>query len=169
MKNVFLQKEFGKCLFFCLANLFNDKSIIDNGSLEGYHVDGRRIIEKLMPGFSLGYKALHHNQMKPIMDENVFSYAFDTEKGEMFVPYITSTISNTKEKYNHSMLVLFDVTSKLLHILDPQREFAEEMTTTEFLQNYELMEVEVIIELKQGGTASFRKNDFPHLFIDERI
>lgn len=162
MKNLFIQKEKGKCLFYNLANLFNDEKIIKNGKDHGYHMDLRRIIESKMDNLTAVHWLLSEN---PIKNTKVFQHDTEFSGFSIFFASAKSLI----EGQLHSLLIFSNTKKDELIILDPHFEYSFTMRSRYFLNYYDLIELETIADIKEGQMAGFNYTDFKHLLEENEV
>lgn len=166
MKLKYIQKEFGKCLYYCLANIFNNDTFLKDAKKEGYHMDARRIVEKITEGkMSVSYHFLHQPFMEDILREDVFT---PQTVGEYYNCYIVNVVSNTENKfgvgsYLHSLIVLVDCENNGLVSFNPYNEEGKKMSAAELLNTYQVREIETICNSVDGGQMCFYKEYFNHL------
>lgn len=158
MKNKFIQKSYGKCLFYCLANMLNNETILDEAKTNGFHVDGRRIVEKLTE-HTLVYWLKNDLKMKPFKETNAFDQHTNFAG---YAVYIASVQSST-EGVLHCLLVLVDTVTGKLTVLDPHSEDSVEMTKEYFLNHYNLYELETLAERNEGAQIGLPYEMFSHL------
>ncbi len=161
MKLKFVQQDWGKCLFYCLANIFNDNSIIENGHNGGYHMDARKVVErKTNNEFSVVYHALVQNYMNPISDASVFKS--QKNNSQYYTAYIVS-VPGSQPKTYHCLLVFNDCLSDELIVFDPMKVDGVRMLATDFMKKYSVFEIETICTTGDGGQIFFNRNYFNHL------
>lgn len=134
MKNIFIQKEFGHCVNFCYANLFNDNKFISKTHLSEYGkntIQERKMIENITRN-EFSTKDLFSSQSKPI--ENyipVFEYNVNEVIGaspeeKYYASYVIGVDSKTRIGKIHAVLAIQEFTKhsedSIMHILDPREE-----------------------------------------------
>lgn len=166
-KNKFVQTEFGKCLFYCWANLLNDENILNRATvssnqLGGVPLDTRYIIEAWSDGkLTSGNILCIPVNCKAIKDPNVFKMDSQFDK-EYYLPYV-AVVRSARPGYLHCIALLQDLTRDNIIILDPISDKGIRVSYAEMLDMYDLFELECIYDLSDGGGLCWTIEQFEHL------
>ena len=100
-------------------------------------------------------------------DPLVFDCWHDKMKDEEIENYVRAYIVSIKKpSKNHAILVLLNVKTKLLHIVDSMKEEISIMTKEDFVFKYHVIQVEAVESEEFVGTDKvtfFYKNPMSHL------
>lgn len=169
LKNKFIQKEFGGCLFYCLANLFNEEEIISlgRGKEGGYHMDARNIIEDRIKYHTL----TAWNKRTLIEDPIERTDIFDNLSNFDGYCVLLITIESDTKGYFHQLLGFVDGQTGELIVLDPRQLHSTTFKNPiDILKWRKVYEIEAITDKVKGSIMSFGKNYFSHLqVIDEEV
>ena len=161
MQLKFIQQKWGQCLFYVLANVFDDINIIPADKLGGYHMDARRITElKTNKTFSVIYHSLVPNYLKPISDPLVFkSQKPNTDYYNIYIVSVPGSLPKTF----HCLLVVVDCMDDTLIVFDPMSAEGKKMSAQQFLQTNSVYEIETFCSYDDGGQIFFNKQFLNHL------
>lgn len=157
MKLKYLQSEFGGCVYYCWANIFDDGELLHNMKLGAHHVDARRIVEKQIPGNTLIHLALHSETMFPITS---FEFPKPVEK-DQYCCY-TIVVESNRLGYRHYIFALIDCYNEMT-LFDPYIDEGVRMAPKDLFNRYAVYEIETICSDSGTMYFVFNKQDFRHL------